>query len=322
MDDYPKSLWKKLYQFSDKIHDFQKNGQSIDAVLLGGDLFDHPEPSNRIVNQLVELIYDTGVPWKVIAGSHDIYGYNIKTLPRTALGLLHKTGVVDLLVQNIPYIAGSCSDGEVPQVGVWGESYYYGIDGDPGVFDAVWYADGPEPKVKILMLHSIITPNVFPADHIRVKDIRTDFDLVLVGHYHPGFKATKVKRLSKSESKRQLPVVINPSAFGRVERCEYIYDRPGALMIQVKGTKIELSRISLDVAQPNDEIFETMVNVPIIDQAISVFAAEVREIASKVGTVDPKSAFLTVAKKMELEQPVVDTAVEIYDYVQAKERPE
>jgi exonuclease SbcD len=54
----------------------------VDAVIHGGDLFDRPDVSVQTVARFATLLADFPVPIYVVAGNHDIFAHNPKTLPR------------------------------------------------------------------------------------------------------------------------------------------------------------------------------------------------------------------------------------------------
>jgi len=100
VDDYPIAMWEKFRQISRIIIE-----KGINTVLIGGDLFDAPDPSISIVNSYLQLFTHWNIPIYSIVGSHDKFGYNDNTLYRTGLGNLIASGTVKLLneTQRIGY---------------------------------------------------------------------------------------------------------------------------------------------------------------------------------------------------------------------------
>lgn len=160
----------------------------IDMVLHTGDLFHSSRVSNKFMGQVAEIIKAWEVPLYVVPGNHDIDGYTIDTIDQTSLGLLAKTGVLTLLTRDNPIRINAVqpSDGKTFTVAISGQEYYSEIDtGNMQDFEM----QQPEADINILAIHGYIAdtqqhPNIrctYP------KDIITDADIVLSGHYHRSF---------------------------------------------------------------------------------------------------------------------------------------
>lgn len=157
-------------------------GNDIDMVIHTGDLFHTSRVSNKFMGQTAEIIKGWDVPVYVVPGNHDIDGYTIETIDQTSLGLLAKTGVIKLLDRMHPkkFVIGEHS------VCISGQEYYADIDsGNPDDYD-MQQIDG---DINILAIHGYVadTPQ---NPHIRctyIKDIITNADIVLSGHYHRSF---------------------------------------------------------------------------------------------------------------------------------------
>lgn len=157
-------------------------GNDIDMVIHTGDLFHTSRVSNKFMGQTAEIIKGWNVPMYVVPGNHDIDGYTIETMDQTSLGLLTKTGVIKLLDRAHPkkFIIGEHT------VCISGQEYYANIDsGNPDDYD-MQQIDG---DINILAIHGYVadTPQ---NPHIRctyIKDIVTNADIVLSGHYHRSF---------------------------------------------------------------------------------------------------------------------------------------
>ena len=185
--------------------------QKIDMVLHTGDLFHSSRVSNKFMGQVAEIIQGWGVPLYVVPGNHDIDGYTIDTIDQTSLGLLAKTGVLTLLTRDNPIRINAVQqpDGRVFTVAISGQEYYPEIDtGNMEDFEM----QQDEADINILAIHGYIAdtqqhPNIrctYP------KDIITDADIILSGHYHRSF-ALDVGDTS----------YYNPGSMLRVEMTDY-----------------------------------------------------------------------------------------------------
>lgn len=182
----------------------------IDMVLHTGDLFNLSRVSNKFMGQVAEIIKSWGVPLYVVPGNHDIDGYTIDTIDQTSLGLLAKTDVLTLLTRDNPIRIN------VPQqnksditVAISGQEYYANIDtGDMSDFEM----RQDEADINILAIHGYIadTPQHPNIRCTYPKDIITDADIILCGHYHRSF-AMDVGDVA----------YYNPGSMMRVEMTEY-----------------------------------------------------------------------------------------------------
>lgn len=183
--------------------------EKIDMVLHTGDLFHSSRVSNKFMGQVAEIIQGWGVPLYVVPGNHDIDGYTIDTIDQTSLGLLAKTGVLTLLTRDNPIRINATQGSDKFTVAISGQEYYSEIDtGNMNDFEM----QQAEADINILAIHGYIAdtkqhPNIrctYP------KDIITDADIILSGHYHRSF-ALDVGDTS----------YYNPGSMLRVEMTEY-----------------------------------------------------------------------------------------------------
>jgi len=181
----------------------------IDMVLHTGDLFHTSRVSNKFMGQVAEIIKGWGVPFYVVPGNHDIDGYTIDTIDQTSLGLLAKTGTLTLLTRDNPIRLTEKQNGQTFTVAISGQEYYSEIDtGNESDFEM----QQDEADMNILAIHGYIAdtkqhPNIrctYP------KDIITDADIILSGHYHRSF----VMDVGDT-------AYYNPGSMLRVEMTEY-----------------------------------------------------------------------------------------------------
>lgn len=67
-----------------------KREHGITAVVQLGDFFDGPKPSAAVLDIAIRMIQETGVPWYIIAGNHDIASYDA---PSAIAPLGHVDGI-------------------------------------------------------------------------------------------------------------------------------------------------------------------------------------------------------------------------------------
>lgn len=244
-DIYYQSLLQKFKDLTTLIHD-----QDIDFVIHTGDVFHTPRISLDVAGKLAHIFLEWGVPIYVVPGNHDIDGYNLSTIHQTMLGFLARTGVIQLLTRHqsfdIPY---DCPNGARLFVHLEGQEYYDGIDrGNPMDYALL------EPKdFNILAVHGMLMEKpYFPeVPHTLIEQVETDADVVLVGHYHPGFQPV-VHRQTQ---------FLNPGSFGRVE---IAHREPKAYILEIlhqgrQKPKLylhDVQNILLPSASLSDTIFD------------------------------------------------------------------
>lgn len=162
------------------------NDKNVDIVVHGGDMFDTPDVSNKLFSSVSEIIRSWNKPVYVVPGNHDIYGYDVNTLPNTKLGALASTGVVTILDRAHPIMTRS---GNI-SISIEGQEYYADIDS--GVNND--YEVYSTANIRILAAHSMLMDHDFISDvkYTNIDKVKTNADLVLTGHYHPGFNFKEV----------------------------------------------------------------------------------------------------------------------------------
>lgn len=205
-DVYYLAFLKKFYELGLVIKQ-----QHIDMVIHTGDLFHTARVSDKFAGQVSELIKTWGVPMYVVPGNHDIEGYTVDTIDQTKLGLLAKTGVIQLLDRESPIriTATQPNTNESYTVAISGQEYYAHIDeGNMQDFEM----QQNEADFNILAIHGYIadTPQNPNIKCTMVQDVLTDADVILTGHYHRQF-----------EYNGPDVDIYNPGSMLRVDQTEY-----------------------------------------------------------------------------------------------------
>lgn len=202
-DIYYLAFLRKMYELKYVIKQ-----EDIKLILHTGDLFHSSRVSDKFAGQLAEIIKSYGIPMYVLPGNHDIEGYTIDTIDQTKLGLLYKTGVVKRLDRSHPLFIKSQK--ENISVNIAGQEYYKDID--DGNVDDLNMQMSNQADFNILCYHGFLcdtSPN--PLMKVTLcKDVLTDADVILSGHYHRSFKYQD-----------QDFCIYNPGSLMRVDRTEY-----------------------------------------------------------------------------------------------------
>lgn len=277
LDDYPETLWTKFQQLTDFIKEHK-----IEAILNGGDLFDTPDPSTGVVNRYLELFRSWNIPIYSVVGSHDLFGYNERTLERTALGTLRASGVVSI-IHMAKRIGENC------QIG--GISHSYSLDENP---ETDYYLKKVTDDYMIQMCHGMITPGPFFGKYTLYSQIKTEADLVICGHYHPGFGPFLIDGAT----------IINIGSMGRTENVIRKYP-PGFLYIDTDVPEWEF--ISFDV-DPDPFVAKSQVDVQSIIN-IDNFIESLKEKVGNFEKADLKGLLTTVAEEQKIPAHIVSKAL-------------
>lgn len=237
LDSITDTLEEKLLEIGE-----MANTYAVDAILHGGDLFDRPDVSVLTVSRFAQILSRYPAPIYAVAGNHDIYAHNPKTLPRTMLGLLSVLKVLHLIPEEGIFLENDC------KVQLSAAPFRYDIDRGERVS---YYAERKSPDIDwhILLAHGMLLPKPFLADisHSVISDLEPmDADIVLAGHYHNGFDPI--------ESKGTL--FLNPGSLLRTSNSRIDMQRtPQAILLDVqKDGKKEIRFLPLRSAKPGEEV--------------------------------------------------------------------
>jgi DNA repair protein SbcD/Mre11 len=213
-DDYLKSVMGKLQY----IIDYAINNE-LDALLCGGDLFNVANVSDGIKNDLMVMfspLRDCNIPLYTIVGSHDYLDYNMNTLNRTSIKVLHNAGLLHILSEPIIY---------------GGVELFPFSHSNMAVSEPESYAIKKRSTRSIQLIHEMILHKPAPFPHILIDSLPIDSmgDVILLGHYHAGFGQNYV-------IERNGHYIVSPGSLGRVERTERM---PSLILIDFNETGIE-----------------------------------------------------------------------------------
>lgn len=238
LDDIQESIKMKFKEIGVLI---QK--ENIEAVLHGGDMFNTPEVSNKFVGEIAEIIRGYNIPFYITTGNHDLQGQNEDSLPYTKLGLLSSTGVIKLLNRKNPIVLNDNGY----KISVEGQEYYPNIDKNPS---EDYKVHNQTSNFKILVAHSMLLEKPFHegTTYTLIKDVKTEADLILAGHYHPGFKTQNVNNTW----------FMNPGSLVRMEAStESLKAKPKVIILEFNNGVFSYSDYELQTAKPGKEIFSS-----------------------------------------------------------------
>jgi len=177
LDDFKETLLRKLTEVREIAIE-----EEVDYILHGGDLFDRPDTAPSVVGEFVKVLRTYPKPIYIVAGNHDLYGHNPQTLPRTMLGLLIASGVVNLIPDE-PILLND-DNGTILQLS--GKNFDYTIDNKNS--DAYYVKKGSSADYAIHIVHGMLLDRpFFESGFTLIEDVETEADITIAGHYHLGF---------------------------------------------------------------------------------------------------------------------------------------
>lgn len=226
-DNYPRAVLEKIAWVIN-----YANTAQADLILHAGDLFDSPNPSEDVAGAVAEILSMARMRVVVVPGNHDLVGHQIRSLPHTKLGLLARAGVLQVLSrEDPPYILGDVS--------IIGQHYYAGIDmGNPQDF----HHGGPGRKILVYHGQLMDRPPGFDMPHTLIENVRTDADLVIAGHYHPGWAPQRVGRTWFH----------NPGSLARNAATADAFERMPQILVIHDDLSVEY--VQVEVARPGREV--------------------------------------------------------------------
>lgn len=209
-----------------------------DALLIhGGDVFHTPNATNEVVSEVAELIVASGVRVALLAGNHDLIASNIDTIRRTAGGLLRFCSDVVLLHRDVVRLKNTI---------IYGIPFSKEKEVPTEIIPVnERLKDYTKVDYTIAVVHSMITdqPEIIVDNSRRTinpNNITSAADIVLCGHYHPGFGKIRTKQLSWNTT------FVNPGSMCRMT-VEDANRRPKYAIIRLgEKISIKIRRIPFD----------------------------------------------------------------------------
>lgn len=273
--------------------------KGIDRVIHGGDLFHSYNISLKFAGEIANAIRTWRVPVSVVPGNHDVIGYNTKTLEQTMLGFLANTGVVRLLLRSNPLMFNI----KGKMLAIEGQEYYKDIDtGNKDDYMCQVKAD-----LNLLVAHSMLLERPFFKDkpHTLIKDVHSNADIILTGHYHPGFKTVKIDNTT----------FINPGSLLRNESSDK--HMPKVIIININDDTFEytIEEIPLKCAKPRELVFDLSKKEfkENTERFLEEFKENIREITENTNGDITKDLLELTAKDSKVTNEIKDLA---YDWLQ------
>lgn len=181
IDNIWASQQAEMTEIGNIVHDL-----SIDALLHGGDFFDRKNPPHELVVDLINWCQFLQTPFFSVIGNHDIVGYNLKSVRGAGLGVLFESGAVEQLDEEVYEKEKLVIRGAHCQL-----DHLLSTLIDKSAPNPYMFPDKYDGWTKIVVSHNYVIPSEsMPFGFVHPRDIPTNADLVLCGHYHVPFDET------------------------------------------------------------------------------------------------------------------------------------
>ncbi len=307
-DNFLQSMLLKLEEIGQIFKD-----EKVDYVLFGGDLYDSDTVAKSVITGTQTVLRSWQLPIIGVVGSHDYIGYQMKSLKSTALGITESAGIIDIIggYGHPNHILLDDGRSDSTTVAVVGMPHTYTFTDDK---ENMYFEHVESTSFQIQMVHADLNDKPVPWRHILVESGLTDSDLVLSGHYHPGWQTPIVARKKHIEGNT---VYINPGSIARMKNTG-VKRIPRVCIIEVEGNIFTNKFFTLKSALEHP-FQEKKVKVedenPMTD--IQRFLDLIG--GTEISTIDIKTQLPLVAREYNFSEEVV---AEAFMYIDAQTKEE
>lgn len=285
LDDYP----SEVLMFFEEAKQVAIQ-EELDAILIGGDIYDTPKISQRLYNKLVRILNDITCDVVVVPGNHDIFGMNADNLEDTMLASLEASGLIKLVSEDRGYV--DFTDKDHNQVRIHGKEFTGQRDHGDIIEDYTIPAYALGPEWNFLMTHSMLLEKPFHPDipHTLIKDVAplANAEVIFGAHYHPGWDIIEEGDVT----------FIHPGGTARLEGTKTEASRTiqyAFLEIDANG-EMEYELRPFKSARPGKDILDITTNTAAKKHknALDVFRKQVDD-AAAFEAQDPNTILLAIA---------------------------
>ena len=280
IDDFPAAMLGKVaevYEIAER--------EGCEFVLFGGDMFNgHRIFSFPVIARAMDVICDSELMTYAVVGQHEVYGYNPKTLESSTLG----------------FFASRCPRYQI----IWEPVEVSGLKiGGSHVWDDLKAEEHVgKTDVDVLVAHHLLSDRKRAFETIQTKDFAScGYRVVLSGDLHCGFEPHE----------HEGTLFVNPWSLAR-RAMDEINRMPRVAVIEGDDSDVTVSYVSLDVAEPGDQVF----GQTLLELAKEVAGFDAREFVSEMDDFEVESADVhELIQKIGQEQNVRQ---EVLDYLATK----
>lgn len=279
-DNYYQSMLLKLDEIL-----FIAKKEKVSYILDGGDFFESPIVANTIVDDVLDRIEKNKIEWKFLFGNHCMNSHHIENSKASSLAhMLRRSRYIsylDTMEDNDFYLKG----------------YEYKHDIESEIKEKGIFHD-KKNKLTIAIIHALVSEKPLPysAMHICYKDIKSNYDYLLIAHNHHGF-----------DFKLNNTRILNISCCGRRKINEKDIS-PTVLLIDTSTKKFEV--IKLQSAKKGEDCFdlEKIEKQKEFEANINNFIESLSNV--KLQSLDIRGRIVEIAKETKAEKEVLDEVIQ------------
>jgi len=250
----------------------------VDVMYHGGDWFDHPRVDLWVINELIRLLSMYKIPIVTAIGNHDIFGYNIVSVKKSALGTLLRSGLVKISKHAVHIATNHTVD------------LYKNIDSN------------------VIVTHNLVSPNPVPYPFILCKDLAPHVKgkIVLCGHKHWSFYY---------KDKANDCIMINTGCLVRTSVSEKNH-MPYVVILDTETKKG--GKVFLKCAKKGEDVFDltSKKKQDTVKFDIDSFVQELK--TTKFSRSDVMEVFNEFVKDKKVDKEVLDEACKRIEYASKK----
>ena len=228
IDNYCEAIKAKIVELFDRA-----KKEKVLLIIFGGDVYDSYLVSNTLSDWFISLTDKYKIDVYITVGNHDELFNNWQLSNSTSLAHMFRRG---------KYIK-QLGEYEDDNVYIKGQEFYVGIEED---LNKKFPQHDKKDKLTIYVPHALIVDaSVWFSSCVYYKNIKTNYDIVLISHNH------KYWGLQKHDGTQ----FVAPGAIARCDADEFDMNRtPSIAIIDVKKKSVDIT--SLKSAKPVEEIFD------------------------------------------------------------------
>lgn len=199
--------------------------------LCGGDFWHTPSQPDYVANKVADLFEKYKIVTYFLIGNHDCVGGNIDSYKENKIGLFRYYSWYRFLVNGL----------ETKDVIV--QAYDFSRDLEcPEHIELKGKLDKNDKRIRIVVVHSMITDDPSVTIDGRAKtinwcSIQTSADIILTGHYHPGF-GVKINPFNTR--------FVNPGGMVRLEASKIEMARkPQIAVLKIDNENIDIELVEI-----------------------------------------------------------------------------
>lgn len=268
----------------------------VKAILHGGDLFDSELVSNVMVDEFIDLVENSGIKWYILPGNHDEIGNNWELSKSSTLAhIFRRSKLIKELVFMSDIITYKPDEGRFKYI-IQGFKYFHNIEGE--IIKKGLLCETKGKGLKIAIVHALVTlkPLPYQCMHIVAKDIKTDFDVVLVAHNHSFWD---IKEINGTK-------FVNVGCLGR-RKIDEKDIKPSCLLINTETKDLKI--IEIKGTKRGSEVFdlEKVNEAEQFEGEINNFIKSLSDV--KIQGLDIRGMIEFIGKEKNIEQEIIKECV-------------